>query len=294
MLIPFTELLRQAQQKHIAICYFEAWDIYSLEAVVEAAEFLNVPVIIGFGGVMMDAEWFNQGGLERLAALGLETAKNSKVPMALILNEVQTYTQIVRGIKAGFNAVMLDSSGLPFTENIRQTRKVVETAHAVNVSVEAELGTLPDASGEIGHEEGSPTDPDEAARFVAETEVDALSVSIGNVHVMTKGNAEIDFKRLEEIHNKVGIPLVVHGGSGFPEAAIPQAIALGVTKVNIGTVLKQTFFEGVREALSQLDEKPNIQQIIGCRKSTDILQQGKLKMKAEVIRRLKLWSVHKT
>lgn len=291
MLIPFNEMLNLAQKNRYAVCYFEAWDMYSLEAVVEAAESLNVPVIIGFGGVMMDTDWFDHGGLERLGALGLETARQAKVPVVFLLNEVQTYAQIIRGIKAGFNAVMLDTSGLPYAENVQLTRQVVEAAHAVGAGAEAELGTLPDASGEMGAEHGTQTDPEEAARFVEETGIDALSVSIGNVHVLTEGKANIDLARLAEIHRKTDIPLVLHGGSGFPEESIPQVIELGVAKVNIGTVLKQTFFEGIRTAIQSLDDKPNIQQVIGCRKPSDIIQQGKLRMQAEVIRRLKLWTV---
>ncbi len=149
MLTSYKDLLAHALENHYAICYFEAWDIYSLEAVLEAAEGIRLPVILGFGGAMIEPGWLDSGGIERLGALGTATARSATVPVALILNEVKTFPQIVRGIQAGFNAVMLDTSGLPFKENIALTYKVVEVAHAVSVGVEAELGILPNASTEM-------------------------------------------------------------------------------------------------------------------------------------------------
>jgi ketose-bisphosphate aldolase len=289
MIIPYTDLLAQAQAGGYAVIYFEAWDVYSLEAVLEAAEGENAPVILGFGGAMMDSAWVDSGGLDRLGALGLATARAARVPVSLLLNEVKTFPQVVRGIQAGFNAVMLDSSNLPHAEHVRLTQKVVEIAHAVNVGVEAELGVLPDASGEIGDDLGTPTDPDLAADFVAETGIDALSVSVGNVHIMTDGQATIDLDLLAKIHQRVPIPLVLHGGTGFPEAVTIQAIPFGVAKVNIGTALKQAFLEGVRDSIYALPPGFKIQQVMGSRKETDILQQGKNRMCQEVACRIRLW-----
>ena len=227
MLIPYRDLLAEARAGGYAVGYFEAWDIYSLEAVLDAAEAEGKPIILGFGGVMMEPGWFEDRGMERLGALGLATAKSARVPVSLLLNEVSTFSQVVRGIQAGFNAVMLETSSLPFAENVRLTRKVVEVAHAAGVGVEGELGTLPDATGETDGHESSQTDPEEARRYVSETGIDALSVSIGNVHILTSGKAQIDLDRLAAIHKNVDIPLVIHGGTGFPEEAIPQALALG-------------------------------------------------------------------
>jgi len=289
MLIPFKELLAEAQAGGYAVGYFEAWDIYSLEAVLEAAEAENAPVILGFGGVMMEPHWFDGGGLERLGALGLVTAKAAKVPVSLILNEVTTFAQVVRGIRIGFNAVMMDTGDLPYAENVRLTRRIVEVAHAVGVGVEAELGSLPDASGEMGGEVGRLTDPDEAGRFVEETGVDALAVSVGNIHMLTQGRAAIDWERLAAIHRAVEVPLTLHGGTGFPEEGIAQAIALGVAKVNIGTVLKQAFLEGLVEAVRALSPHVSVQQVVGSRKEADLFQQGKIRMREEVARLIRLW-----
>jgi ketose-bisphosphate aldolase len=290
MLTPFRDLLAQGLRHQYAVGYFEAWDVYSLEAVLEAAEEENLPVILGFGGVMMEPGWLDNGGIERLGALGTATARSARVPVALLLNEVQTFAQVVRGIQSGFNAVMLDTSGLPFTENIAVTRKVVEVAHATSVGVEAELGVLPDASGSPEAGKGQLTDPQQAAQFVKETGVDALSVSIGNVHILTNGQASIDCSRLAAIRAAVQIPLVLHGGTGFPETAIPEILTLGVAKVNIGTALKQAFLNGVKEAIRQLPENASIQEVMGSRKESDILQQGKVHVRREVARRMRLWN----
>jgi len=287
MLVPFKKLLAEARTGGYAVGYFEAWDIYSLEAVLEAAEAENAPVILGYGGVMMEPNWFDGGGLERLGALGLATAKTARVPVSLILNEV-SFAQAVRGIRAGFNAVMLDTSSLPYGENIRLTRQFTEMAHAVGVGVEAELGSLPDASGEMEGDAGCLTDPDEVTRFVGETRVDALSVSVGNVHVLTNGQAVIDWDRLAAIHRAEPVPLVIHGSTGFPEAGITQAIALGVAKFNCGTALKQAFLYGLAEAIAALPPGLSIQQTMGSRKEADVLAQGKLRMREEVVRRIRL------
>lgn len=288
MLIPFPQLLADARAGGYAVGYFEAWDQYSLEAVVEAAEQEQAPVIIGFGGVMMEQGWFDSGGLERAGALGLTVAHQTPVPCSFILNEVLTYAQIVRGIKAGFNAVMLDSSSMPYQENVHLTCLIAETAHAVGVGVEAELGELPDASGEMGSDQGSLTEAGEAAHFVRETGIDALSVSVGNIHMLAQSKATIDWERLAAIHEAVDVPLVIHGGTGFPDDGIARAISLGVAKFNFGTVLKQAFIAGIAEAVASLPKGVSAQQLIGSRKRTDILQQGKLRMKQEVLHRIRL------
>jgi len=288
MLVPFKELLAAARQGGYAVGYFEAWDIYSLEAVLEAAEAEESPIILGFGGATMEPGWLNSGSLERLGALGLATARGANVPVSFILNEFPTFDQIVRGIKAGFNAVMLDSGRLPYQEHLQLTRQVVQIAHAVGVGVEAEVGQLPDASGEMGDTTGQLTDPDQAARFVDETGVDALAVSVGNVHILTRGEAVIDWARLAVIQQAVSIPLVIHGGTGFPDTGIARAIELGVAKFNIGTTLKKSFLAGVIEAASALPAEVSIQQVMGSRKEADVLQQGKIRMRAEVTRRIRL------
>jgi fructose/tagatose bisphosphate aldolase len=130
------------------------------------------------------------------------------------------------------------------------------------------------------------TDPERAARYVEETGVDALSVAIGNVHIMTDGEATINLDHLARLHQRVKVPFVVHGGTSFPAQAIPRAIELGVAKMNIGTVLKQRYLEGARDALAGLPGTPDIQAIVGSRKAHDFLLQGKARVKDEVLLRM--------
>lgn len=288
--VPMRNILTQALAGGYAVGYFEAWDQHSLEAVLEAAEEARSPVILGFGCQVIEQAWLNDGGLRRLAALGRAAAEDARAPVALLLNEARTFEQVVRGLAWGFNAVMLDTSDLPLEENIAVTRRVVEAAHALGADVEGELGHLPDASGILGGPaEAVLTDPEEAARYVAETGVDALSVSIGNVHVLTEEQAAINFDHLARLHQAVKVPLVIHGGTGFPDEAVPRAIALGVAKFNVGTALKQAFLAGVREGLAELPPGVNVHQVVGSRKPGDFLERAKARVKAEVTRRMAVY-----
>jgi ketose-bisphosphate aldolase len=281
------ELLQTARRRRYAVGYFEAWDQYSFEAVLEAAEGSRSPVIVGFGGVMMEQGWFDNGGLRGLAAMGRALAEEAKVPVAFLLNEVAAMAHIEQGLAWGFTAVMLDTCRLPLAENITQTRRVVAAARAAGADVEGELDALPDASGAIGDPRAAAlTDPDQAARYVEETGVDALSIAIGNVHIMTDGEAQINLDHLARLHEWVDVPFVVHGGTSFPTTAIPRAIEQGVAKINVGTILKQRCLEGVREALAALPETPDIQALVGSRKAADFLQQGKARVRKEVLLRM--------
>jgi ketose-bisphosphate aldolase len=293
------ELLQKAVAGGYAVGYFETWDQYSLEAVLEAAEESRSPVILGFGCELMNQAWYDGGGAHRLAALGLAAAQDAAVPVSLLLNEAATFEQVTRGLAWGYNAVMLDTSALPLEENIAATRRVADAAHAAGADAEGELGRLP---GGVGLPPANPpappglphdsslTNPDEAARYVAETGIDALSVSVGNVHVMRQGEAEVDLDRLARIHRAVSVPLVIHGGSGFPDRAVRRAVELGVAKFNVGTVLRQVFLDRVRETVGTLPEDVNLQEVIGSRKAADLLQPAKEAVKAEVKRRLALYS----
>ncbi len=289
-MVRMRDMLKAAVAGGYAVGYFEAWDQYSFEAVLEAAEEARSPVILGFGGVMMNQEWFDAGGLEALAVMGESILQGAGVPVSFLLNEVQTFDQIKRGLAFGFNAVMLDTSHLPLEENIEQTRNVVVAARAHGADAEGECDPLPDASGTMGQQAGSKlTDPDEAAEFVRDTGVAALSVAIGNEHIRTQGESAIDFDLLGRIRDAVDIPLVIHGGTGFPDSAVPRAIELGVAKMNVGSILKQVYLESIRHSAMSLPDKPNFQELIGSRKAGDILVQAKARVRAEVIRRMNVY-----
>jgi len=224
-LVPLPELLADAREHAYAVGYFEAWDGYSLEAVVAAAEAERAPVILGFGCLFVDDDWLEAGGIESLGALGRAVAERAGVPVALLLNEACTLEQATRGLAAGYNAVMLAGA------ETAAVAALVRDAHAAGVAVEGELP------------EGVPSEPDAAAAYVEATQVDCLSVWFGNEH--GRESARLDLDRRAAIHRLVDVPLVVHGGSGFPHEAVRPAIERGVAKFNVGTVLKRSFLSGL-------------------------------------------------
>lgn len=290
MIVPLPYLLAKAQEGGYALGYFEAWDSYSLEAVIEAAEAENAPVILGFGCMMVSETWLDMGGIEILGSLGHALAERTRMPVALLLNEAHTYQECLAGIQAGFNAVMLDTSAWQVEPAIEQVRELVRVAHAQDVAVEAELGHLPDATEQgIGASLASLTDPEEAASFVERTGVDCLAVSIGNVHLLTHGLALIDLTRLAAIHQHISLPLVIHGGTGFPPEAVPEAIRFGAAKFNVGTILKKTFFAGIRESVLALDVTANVHDVLGSHREQDYLLAGKRSMQAKVQEFLQLY-----
>jgi ketose-bisphosphate aldolase len=287
-IVRMREILDRARTGGYAVGYFEAWDQHSLEAIANAAEEMHSPTILGFGGAVVSQPWFDAGGLEELAACARCLAERLSVPAAVLLNEAQTYGQVLRGLRAGCNAVMLTSSQLPYEENVAWTQRVMIAAHALDAWVEGELGELADASGrDPSH--ACATDPLEAAHFVQATGVDGLAVSIGNVHMLTLGQASVDLDLLQRIHTATPVPLVIHGGSGFPAQAVQAAIGSGVCKFNVGTRLKGAFLTGIQEALGTLATPIDVQLAIGSRKPGDILVRGQGRLKEKVIEYMQLY-----
>jgi fructose/tagatose bisphosphate aldolase len=280
-LTPLTELLADARAGGYAVGYFEAWDSYSLEAVVEAAEAERAPVVLGCGCLLVDQSWLDAGGIETLGCLGRRVAESTSVPVSLLLNEAHTLEHGLRGIDAGFNAVMLCTSD---TETVAQ---LVRAAHERGVSVEGELGTLPDGSpdGVVEAAGAELTDPEAAAAFVAATGVDCLAVSFGNVHTLEGGEAPVDLEHLAAIRQRVDVPLVVHGGTSFPPSAVAGAIAQGVAKFNVGTVLKRTYLDGLGVAVASAPVGASPHDLVGSHGSADLLAAAKPGL-VEVVRRL--------
>jgi fructose/tagatose bisphosphate aldolase len=280
-LTSLVQLLTDARAGGYAVGYFEAWDSYSLEAVVEAAEAERAPVVLGFGCLLVDQPWLDDGGIETLGCLGRGVAERTTVPVSLLLNEAHTLEHGLRGIAAGFNALMLCTSD---TEIVAQ---LVGAAHERGVSVEGELGTLPDAfpDGEIDPSRAELTDPEAAAAFVAATGVDCLAVSFGNVHTLEGGLAPADLDHLEAIRQRVDVPLVVHGGTSFPPAAVAGAVARGVAKFNVGTVLKRTYLNGLSHAVASAPAGASPHDLVGSHGAGDLLGAAKPGL-VEVVRRL--------
>jgi fructose-bisphosphate aldolase class II len=284
-IVSLSDLFERARRHGYAVGYFEGWDQHSLEAILEAAEEVAAPVVLGFGGAVVSQPWLDGGGLEELAALCRCLAERATVPTAILLNEARSFGQVQRGLRAGCNAVMIESSHLSFDENVTLNRRVVEVAHRLGAVVEGELGHLANAGG--GTEEAIHTDPAEAARFVESTGVDALAVSVGNVHLLSNGQARVDLDLLQRLHHAVSVPLVIHGGTSFPSWAVPRAIERGVAKFNVGTRLKQAFLAGMREALTALPEPVDPHLAMGSHEKGDVFAYGKARMKQEIVALMK-------
>lgn len=289
-LLPLPALLAHAKRHGYALGYFESWDSYSLEAVLDAARAESSPVIVGFGATMLADPWLDDRGIPFLGAMGRSLLEGCDVPVSFLLNETHTLDQAVIGIDCGFNAVMIDSHRWPVDQARDAVAHLVRVAHPAGVAVEAEFGSLPDyVEGRIADEHSYMTDPEEARAFVADTDVDCLAVAVGNVHLLTAGTATIDLPRLRQIDAAVGIPLAIHGGTGFPPEDVAAAIGAGVAKFNVGTRLKKAFLEAVMANASRWSGRESVHDLVGSHKETDFLEAGKSAITATVRSLIRLY-----
>ncbi len=250
-LVSVNELLQKAEQGRYAVGAFNANNMEIVQAILRAAELENAPVIM-----QASQGAIKYAGLEYITGIVTIAANNSKVPVALHLDHGTDFEQIIKCIRSGFTSVMFDGSQLPLEENIALTNKVLEIARPIGVSVEAELGKIGGTEDDVHVDEKDAmyTDPDEAKYFVDKTGVGSIAVAIGTAHGQYKGEPKLDLKRLAKIKELVDIPIVLHGSSGVPDAAITEAISLGVCKVNIDTNIREAFVGQMRK---EMENKPN-------------------------------------
>ncbi len=267
-----------------AVGYFESWNLESLQGVIDAAEQSRSPVVIGFNGEFLSRPERGSDAQERLdwyGALGKAAAESASVPVGFIFNECPREDWVRRAITAGFNLVMPvpdeDESAASYQQRVLD---LTLYAHECGVAVEAELGTLP--FGETVS--GTVTDPAYAAAFVAATGIDLLAVSVGNVHVLLRGQKALDITKIAAIRKVVSVPLVLHGGTGISGDSLREAIALGVTKVNYGTFLKRRYLEAVRRALANPDENPH--HLLGYGGGDDVLVIGRRAVRDAVLEKI--------
>ena len=259
-LVTAARLLQAAAAGGYAVGAFNCNNMEIVQAILAAAEAENAPVIL-----QASQGAIKYAGLEYITALAKAAIAQAKVPVALHLDHGTSFEQAVRCIAAGFSSVMIDGSRLPFAENVALTKQVVSVARAVGVSVEGELGRIGGTEDDVSVAEAEAffTDPDEAARFVAETGVDALAVAVGTAHGRYKGEPRLDFERLSRIAAKVKIPLVMHGSSGVPADAVREAIRRGIRKVNIDTDIRQAFTEKLRAVLAGAPDEIDPRKVLG-------------------------------
>ncbi len=225
------KMLIDARLNKNAVGAFEFWSYDSARAIVMAAARKKSPVILQVGHFERDY----MGGYRNAYKLAVMAA-DSPYPVALHLDHAEEFDEVMRALDAGFTSVMIDASMKPFAQNVKLTQRVVYAAAAYGATVEAELGKLSGSEGNIENDDSfDQTDPGEAARFVQETGIDALAVSIGTAHGFYTKPPRLNLPRLAQIAAKVAIPLVLHGGSATPDNMIVKAIELGIAKINICT-----------------------------------------------------------
>ena len=243
-LVTLKEVLSKAHKENYAVGAFNVENMEMVQAVISAAEELNSPVII-----QTTSSTLKYAGPEMFYANVSAAAKKSKIPVVMHLDHGNSYEIAEKSFNEGYTSIMIDGSKLAMEENIELTKRVVELCSGRGVSVEAELGSI--GGKEDEHEaENRYTDADDAEYFVNSTKIDALAIAIGTAHGIYKSKPNIDLNRLEEIRQKVDVPLVLHGTSGVEDDTVKECIKRGICKVNYATDLRIAFTKGVKEVLA--------------------------------------------
>jgi ketose-bisphosphate aldolase len=249
-LVPSRQLLDAAGREGRAVAALNFYNAETLLAHVRAANDHSASIIL-----QTTESTIRYLGIGMVVAMARAAAEEIQAPVALHLDHGANYELAQRCVASGYTSVMIDGSKLPFDENVEVTRRVVDMAHSAGVSVEGELGHVAH-NAEGGDITRFYTRPEDAARFVEATRVDALAVAVGTAHGFYKGEVRLDFMRLSQLREAVGerASLVLHGGSGVPDELLRQAVEGGIRKVNFGTELKNAFTLAVKRSLSEGDE----------------------------------------
>lgn len=251
-LVGSREILTRAMEGGYAVAAFNVACLDILNSIVDAAEAEAAPVLLAVAPKHLDLN-----RLHVISAAARAAATAARVPIALHLDHGASYEMNVLCLQAGFTSLMFDGSGLPYEENVRESRRVVELGHAAGVGVEAELGRVLRLAHNPSQDDvrALMTDPGEAKAFADATGADYLAVAVGTVHNMVKRTAEIDLPRIAAIRDRVRLPIVLHGGSGVPHEAIARAVANGVCKVNVATELTKQYRQALERVFREMPEE---------------------------------------
>lgn len=253
-------MLLKAQEGRYAVGQFNINNVEWTGAILDEAQKLKCPVILGVseGAMKYMGGWHTIVGMVK----GYIEDNNITVPVALHVDHGQSFESVKAAIDAGFTSVMIDGSHLPLEENIALTKKVVDYAHPRGVSVEAELGRVGGQEDNVVAESMYAV-PSECVRMVNETGIDCLAPALGSVHGPYHGEPKLGFKEMEEIHELVKVPLVLHGGSGIPDFQLRMAIERGTCKINVNTECQQYWARIVREVIAKDKDVYDPRKIIG-------------------------------
>jgi fructose-bisphosphate aldolase class II len=250
--LTMTQILQPCVGQNWAIGAYDTCNLEITQAIVDAAAADQAPTI-----VMIYPHHTPQAEWPTLLRIIESEVERARIPVALVLDHAKTLEQIKCALDLGFSGVMIDASLLPLDQNIALTRQAVELAHAHGVSVEAELGHVGQGDDALSadQQQAHLTRVDEAERFVKETGVDALAVSIGTLHGLYRGRPQLDFDRIARLRTVCPIPLVLHGGSDTPDQDLRRAIEIGIDKINIWTDVRIPYLRALKATLDGPIEK---------------------------------------
>lgn len=245
MLVHLKEIITDAFRNGYAVGAFNCLSLENVMGAVQAAEELRSPIILQLAEVQ-----FPYAPMEMMIPMFVDAARRATVPVAVHLDHGLSFQTCARAIRLGATSVMIDGSVFPLEENIRVTREVVRMAKAFGVNVEAELGKVGNTDTEEGKNDTNTfTDVEESIRFVQETGVEALAVSIGNLHGKYTATPLLNIQRLKEIKERNPIPLVLHGGTGTSEEDFKACVHNGISKINVATAIQLRVAGKLREYL---------------------------------------------
>jgi ketose-bisphosphate aldolase len=233
MRVSLAQILTDAARGGYAVIAPDFTSLSTAKAMIEAAENVNAPLILSYSTLFKPI--MEVRGYDRFIAILRDEIEAASVPICLHLDHTGSLEDIREAVEVGFCSVMIDASTQPWEVNLEKTLRAVEIAHPRGVSVESELGQIMVGEGYYKQDKVEElfTDPEKAREFVELTGIDALAISIGNVHGAYQGKPKIDFERLDKINHLVSIPLVLHGSSGIGEENLVKAINLGIRKINL-------------------------------------------------------------
>lgn len=245
-LVTTHRIVHDARQRGIGVGAFNVITLEHAEGIVEGAEWAGAPVILQ---ISQNAVAFHHGQIGPVAAAAAAVASDATVPVSLHLDHITDGALLRKAADGGFSSVMFDASAADYDSNVAATSAAAQWAHERGLFVEAELGEIGGKDGV--HSPRARTDPGAAAAYVAAVGVDALAVAVGTSHAMTSRTARIDHALIARLRHAVCVPLVLHGSSGVSDHDLRSAVAAGIVKVNIGTILNIAFTSAVREALRE-------------------------------------------
>ena len=249
MLVNLAKILAPAVDSCYSVACFNVFGWEDARAIVDAAGVLGAPVILA-----VNLDFRKYMPMDVICHMLRSLADLAPVPVCVHLDHTYDIPEVLRAVDLGFTSVMYDGSQLPLEDNIAGTRRVADYAHAAGCSIEAEIGSVPYAEGRA-HIKSELTEVSDAIRFAGEGRLDAMAVSVGNIHRLQVPGAVIDFARLEQIAAAVAVPLVIHGTSGIFDEDIARLARSRVAKFNIGTAVRQAFGRGLRETLSRYPDR---------------------------------------